>query len=129
MDLLDQTDALVYRLSSSFSPSRLLSFPVPDLQTLTSIWHHESAAAGEDCPTAQELLSAGADAERPNSAGVTPLIGAAFFGHAPVVSALLARGANARAHDRVQRRSSLHWAAMNDHMQVSAHSAFFPSGC
>lgn len=43
---------------------------------------------------------------------------AAFFGHANVVAALLARGANAQATDRQQKRSSLHWAALNDHTQV-----------
>ncbi|KAK9812455.1 hypothetical protein WJX73_001064 [Symbiochloris irregularis] len=66
----------------------------------------------------EELLAAGADAEPSNSSGVTPLMSAAFFGHHDVVSALLARGANARAHDSLQKRSSLHWAAMNGHLEV-----------
>ena len=68
----------------------------------------------------QELLAAGADAEPCNSSGVTPLMSASFFGHQSVVSALLAKGADACAHDGQLKRSSLHWAAMNDHLEVGA---------
>jgi ankyrin repeat protein len=63
--------------------------------------------------------------EAANAAGITSLISSAFFGHERVVTHLLQRGADARAAARQNRRTALHWAAMNDHDTVhnSSHAA------
>ena len=65
----------------------------------------------------QALLAQGASLDAANTAGITALINAAFFGHDPVVQLLLQRGANARAVDK-KRRAALHWAALNDNDAV-----------
>ena len=65
----------------------------------------------------QVLLDSGGAIDMANEAGITALMSSAFYGHDPVVSQLLQRGANARSADRRQR-TALHWAAMNDHDQA-----------
>ncbi len=65
----------------------------------------------------QVLLDSGGAIDLPNEAGITALMSSAFYGHDPVVSQLLQRGANARSADK-RKRTALHWAAMNDHDQV-----------
>ena len=56
---------------------------------------HRAAHAG-DLPTAQRLLSSGADANAVTRLGVTPLALAAGAGHPAIVDALLAAGADPR---------------------------------
>ncbi len=65
----------------------------------------------------QVLLDSGGAIDLANEAGITALMSSAFYGHDPVVSQLLQRGANARSADK-RKRTALHWAAMNDHDQV-----------
>ena len=65
----------------------------------------------------QVLLDRGGAIDLANEAGITALMSSAFYGHDPVVSQLLQRGANARFADK-RKRSAVHWAAMNDHDQV-----------
>ena len=49
-------------------------------------------AARRGCPSLVEaLLQRGATVDRPGAQGMTPLMTAAFFGHLPVVQALLGR--------------------------------------
>ena len=46
------------------------------------------------------LIDSGADPNRANPAGMTPLMFAAGYGHTPIVQLLLRRGANPRLRDR-----------------------------
>ena len=69
---------------------------------------------------AQALLARGAAVDAANAEGITALISSAFFGHEPVVVQLLQRGADAHTAARRNRRTALHWAAMNDHDTVCA---------
>ena len=76
------------------------------------------AAARGDLAQVTALLDEGAD---PNagtpSQRVTALMCAAYFGHAPVVQALLAKGAKPGQKD-AQGAAAVDWAALGDHPEL-----------
>lgn len=82
---------------------------------------HRAAADGRVEEVRRRLAEGvDVDARHPAWPGLpTPLLAAAFHGHAAVVEALLARGADVRATN-VQGRTPLHHAADQDHALIVA---------
>ncbi|WP_137173231.1 ankyrin repeat domain-containing protein [Massilia sp. HP4] len=78
---------------------------------------HAAIRAG-DLPTATELLRAGADPDRRDPEGFTPLMIAAGLGQSYMVSTLLAAGADVLALDPRMGASALHKAAQSGNADV-----------
>jgi ankyrin repeat protein len=76
------------------------------------------ASARGDLAQVEKLLASGAD---PNVATpaqrITALMCAAYFGHAPVIKALIARGARIELKD-AQGAAAVDWAALGDHPEL-----------
>jgi len=76
-----------------------------------------SAARG-DLAQANALLGQGADPNASTPAQrVTALMCAAYFGHAPVIKALLAKGARLELKD-AQGAAAVDWGALGDHPEL-----------
>ena len=76
------------------------------------------AARDGDLERVQVLVEQGADMEKANISGWTPLLGASCNGHLEVVHYLLEQGANTGKADTLNN-SSLHWAAFNENLQIA----------
>lgn len=76
------------------------------------------AAARGDRAQVNTLLASGADPNESTPAQrVTALMCAAYFGHAPVIQALIARGARIELKD-AQGAAAVDWAAAGDHPEL-----------
>jgi hypothetical protein len=76
------------------------------------------AAARGDVAQVNKILASGADPNMATPAQrVTALMCAAYFGHAPVIKALLARGARIDIKD-AQGAAAVDWAALGDHPEL-----------
>lgn len=119
--------------AASLRTAVLESVPMDDLGAstarLTKIWEKESgewlemdlhtACACGDYAYVRELLEGGADANRLNVAGWTPLVYASFLGHDTVVNLLLETGdadGNARTSDGM---TALMWASACNHESIA----------
>ena len=78
---------------------------------------HAAIRAG-DLPAVSELLRSGADPDRRDPEGLTPLMIAAGLGQSYTVSLLLAAGADARALDPRMGATALHKAAQSGNADV-----------
>ena len=94
---------------------------------MTSVFGHDAvvaallhnAARSGDLGEVARLLAAGADVDRANNNGTTPLHCASRNGHDAVVAALLTAGADANA-EITDGRTPLHWASLKGHGAVVA---------
>jgi Ankyrin repeats (3 copies) len=76
------------------------------------------AAARGDAAQVNTLLASGANPNVSTPAQrVTALMCAAYFGHAPVIKALVARGARIELKD-AQGAAAVDWAALGDHPEL-----------
>lgn len=79
---------------------------------------HQAALNG-DVPEASRLLLAGADVNRANDRGYTPLHYAAINGHKALAELLLAKGAAVNAKRTIEGLTAMHYAALKNHPEVA----------
>ena len=79
---------------------------------------HEAIREGDIKRVEALLLSSnGADANKQNNDGETPLYCASYNGHPEIVKFLLANSADANKQDNYGE-APLHWAAYNGHLEI-----------
>ena len=111
----DAGDSVSALLDAGASPDAEVS-PPQGGQRCTALWH---AAKQDSAAVATLLLQAGADPDRADPYGVTPLTRASMEGSAATVTVLLRAGADSSLQTN-KGLTAAEWAARKDHLPIAA---------